>query len=603
MGFDPSRAHSVLIEPNPSKLTERACEDHNLILFKGTVADFYRAIESEYQQIADPYDAYNPVQYISPNIAPQKQILFDSTFESVPKTPEASTKSPRFLLGAPITWDLLAANADIPRQAVSLLDRAVERTIKSDSLGTIYLSEPGSGKSAILKRAAVRAARKFQHVFFFTGFERISEDDATSIFDSISSDVVVFFDNAADFTSYFSGIFSCIAKTNIAFIGIERTYRFPYLEDAFSEFDVTMKKIDLDLDRSEARKLLEKNEAAGLSNIPKKREQERKSIIASMLSEPISVSNCRIQNNFLSFDTIIQGLIKETPDKELKLFVLASIARHSFSGGVSKAVLHAIPGRGDFAEIGNIYAHLPVVSAPGSPGYIIPARAAVSERVLEVLKASRPELLLETLVQISINLAPRVNRETISARTPESKLSGGIMDFDRTIERFIDPLAETFYEQIQDAWDWNSRYWEQLALLKLSRFLEDQSDELLLQEAIQNARYAYSIDEHPLSLTTLAKTLFTALESKHGDRDTIFGEGWSLIFNAIEIEKKWTRVKPTAFIVAFKGAIAFAEAGGQFSGEQAEEIRESVAITHQRKLSDRKLSELREKVIGLVSAG
>ncbi|UOR15026.1 SIR2 family protein [Qipengyuania aquimaris] len=593
---DPNRVQSILIEPFPNRLTERACDDHNLVLFEGTTEEFYAELAEDFPPPTSPYTSYRPVDALFPGLEPQKQILFEASFEVVPKKVEADKKGNRFLLGAPLTWEMIAAEADIYRNAISRFDRDVELALKSEELGKVYLAEPGAGKSAIMRRAAFRAAKKFHHVFYFTGFERMPEKEAAEVLNSISSDTIVFFDNAADFISYFVGIFEALTKKNIAFVGMERIYRHPYLKDAVTEYPVELIRLPLNLEKSEAQKLLSKNESAGFSNVSQKKNFDRNKVINDILSEPISVANCRIQNNFITFDALIHELIKDTSNEELKFFVLTSLARHSYSGGVSKAVLHSIPDRGNFGEIDNVYARLPVVMAPAAPGYIVPARAVVSERVLEVLKRAKPDLLLLCLVELSINLAPRVNRKTISARTPEAKLSGGLMDFDRTIQRFIDPLAEAFYEQISEAWDWNSRYWEQLALLKLSRFLEDQSDQFLLQESIQHARYAYSIDEHPLSLTTLAKTLFAALESGHGDREAIFGEGWNLIYNAIEIEKGWTRVKPTAFIVAFKGALTFVEGGGQFSGEQADEIREALAITHQRKLNDRKLNDLRTDI-------
>ena len=593
---EPGRVHSVLIEPFPNPLTFRACEDHNLVLFEGTVSDFYATFNAEFGEISNAYAGFLPTKFVIPNIDPQLQILFETSFESVPKQSPTSNQANRFLLGAPITWEMLASDADIPREAVSVLERSIESILESDELGKVYLSDTGSGKSSLLKRTAFRIAKKYQSVYFFSGSEAIAEADAADIFNRIAGDVVVFFDDIADSVSYFIGIISAINKKNIAFIGIERIYRRPYLSDALSEFDVQLVDLRLGISKGEATKLLDKNEKFGLSDISQKRSLDRRQALSEITHEVVSIANCRIQNNFITFDARISDLLKQANDGELKLFVLAALSRHAFSGGVSKAVLHSIPGRGPLAEIDNIYSMLPLVMAPGAPGYVIPASTSVSERVLEVLKKSRPDLLLESLVQLADNLAARVNRNTIRSRSSESKLSGGLLDYDRTIQRFCDNYSESFYEKIEANWSWNSRYWEQLSLLKLSRFLEDQSDQFLLQEAIQHARYAYSIEEHPLSLTTLAKALFVALETKVGDRDTVFSEGWSLIFQAIEIEKRWTRVKPTAFIVALRGANLYADAGGQFSGDQADQIRETLSIIRQRKLRDRKLAELCDKV-------
>lgn len=593
-------ASSILIEPFPNRLTKKVCRDHNLILFEGTTLDFLNSLQSEFTDFHNPFSSFGPQNEYPTRLSAQEKVLFESSFEKVRASVAASKDGTRFLLGAPLTWELIQSDADIPRSAISSVEREIDKSLKGESQGVVYLADPGSGKSALLKRVAFRASQKYRNVFFYSNSEKIGEEKAAEIFSSFNGDVVVFFDDVADSASYLVGILHAIKKSNICFICIERSYRKPYLSDALVEQDVEVRFLDLDVTKPEAKKLLKKNEECGLSDVSQKSELVRNSAMAEVLKNPIAIANCRIQNNFLAFDQIVRGMLADSAPDELKFFVLAALARYAYAGGVSKAVLHSIPGRGSFTQVDNIYCRFPVVAAAGAPGYVVPARAAVSERVLEVLRNTNPELLLDCLVELCNRLAPRVNRDTVKSRTPEAKLSGGLMDFDRTVQRFINDQAEAFYQRIAEDWDWNSRYWEQLALMRLSRFLEDNSDPFLLQEAIQNARYAYSIDEHPLSLTTLAKALFTALDTGTGDRDSVFAEGWNLIYKAIQIEKGWTRVKPTAFIVAFKGVRAFFEKGGQLSGQQADELRESLAITHQRKLKDRKLSELREEVKALV---
>jgi len=170
------------------------------------------------------------------------------------------------------------------------------------------------------------------------------------------------------------------------------------------------------------------------------------------------------------------------------------------------------------------------------------------------------------------------------------------MDFDRLVRRLINEHAEFFYDQIKEKWDWNSRYWEQCALLKLDRYLRDKSNRRLLDEGIQNARWAYAIEEHPLSLTTLAKLLFSAIDNEVELQPELFEEAWDLINQSIDIEANWASVKATAFVVCFNGVLAYVRKGGKLSGAQTERLRDVFAITHRRNLRSPQLLSIREKV-------
>lgn len=587
---------SVLIEPYPNRLTKKICDDHGFVLFVGTTLDFFNTLEKEFGNLKSPYEDFQEHLPLTNTIPMNERVLFEETFETVPKQCQPSKLGARFLLGAPLTWELIAGEADIRRDAVSRLEADIEQLARSDTQVVAYLAEAGSGKSSLLKKVAFRSAKKIENVFYHKGTEYLPEEVAAQLFNSFQGDVIVFIDNAADFSSYFAGIISHISKVNILFVMTERIYRSPYINETFLEADFSSNILSIGLSDNEALRLIQKNDEFAQSDIKGNDPGSRRNLAKTIAKDPISIANCRIQNNFLAFDQIIANVLRGCSAEELKLFVLAALARYAFAGGVSKSVLHGIPGRAHFESIDNLTNRLPVVSVPGSPGYIMPARASVSERVLEVLKRENPTLILKCLVELCEQLAPRVNRQTIRNRSPDSKLAGGLMDFDRTVQKFIDDHAEIFYADIEKAWGWNSRYWEQLSLMKLSRFLSGTSDVFLLQDAIQNARYAYQIDRHPLSLTTLSKTLFAALQNGIGDRDRIFEEGWSLIFNAIEIEKSWTRVKPTAFVVAFRGVRSFIERGGILNGNQADEVREAIAITYKRKLNDKNLISLRTDV-------
>ena len=55
------------------------------------------------------------------------------------------------------------------------------------------------------------------------------------------------------------------------------------------------------------------------------------------------------------------------------------------------------------------------------------------------------------------------------------------MDYDNNVRDYIDDYAEEYYAGLKSLCDWNARYWEQLALLKLDRFYSSPDDSLLLE--------------------------------------------------------------------------------------------------------------------------
>lgn len=75
-------------------------------------------------------------------------------------------------------------------------------------------------------------------------------------------------------------------------------------------------------------------------------------------------------------------------------------------------------------------------------------------------------------------------------RSPEARLAGRIFDADKIVKPLLGSAAEDFYVSVQKQWEWNSRYWEQRALL---------AADTDLHIALQYARYAVAIEFHPFS--------------------------------------------------------------------------------------------------------
>ena len=80
-------------------------------------------------------------------------------------------------------------------------------------------------------------------------------------------------------------------------------------------------------------------------------------------------------------------------------------------------------------------------------------------------------------------------------------------------------------------WDWNSRYWEQFALLKLDRSVRSKgADRIgLLSQSISHARHAIRIEKHPFTLTTLGRILLEHVKQVPEGSERSFGEAFECL--------------------------------------------------------------------------
>jgi hypothetical protein len=315
--------------------------------------------------------------------------------------------------------------------------------------------------------------------------------------------------------------------------------------------------------------------------------------VRNVVGKSVAEAVCRIQNNFRALDRIVEDLERECSSEESASYLLISLARYCYSIGVRRSVLSTTASSDAVEFLMSDSSSLPVAYANKDRSFVVPRQAIVGDRFLEVKRRTSSRELLTAFCDLALAVAPRVTPQTIRRKTPEAQLLGRLMDYDNNVRQFIDEFAETYYAKLKPLCDWNARYWEQMSLLKLDRFLSSPTDHLLLEESLQHARSAISAEVHPFSLTTLAKVLFRAMEASANDRDECFNEAWANIVEANQRERQWKSRGATLFTVCFSGVLKFFELGGQLSGEQVEMLRDMISETRLLKVRDRRLMALR----------
>jgi hypothetical protein len=235
-------------------------------------------------------------------------------------------------------------------------------------------------------------------------------------------------------------------------------------------------------------------------------------------------------------------------------------------------LLAAVAGRGGWNEQFSVPHPLPLAYVDVSDDdYVVPLNATVAARVLDLASREDQDLLLESFIRLANGLAPRVNRDAIRQRNPEARLAGRLFDYDTIVSGFLGGRAEKFYLATQKTWQWNSRYWEQVALLYLARYQSQPSTvegKDALKLAVQHARHAVAIELHPFPLTTLGKVLLGQLREAGVQRSTIYYQAVGFLTRAIRIERSWARPTVQPFITLFRGTREFVATGGKLNARQ-----------------------------------
>ncbi|UWQ59326.1 hypothetical protein K3722_04145 [Leisingera caerulea] len=386
-------------------------------------------------------------------------------------------------------------------------------------------------------------------------------------------------DNLADHAQAISDVLSLAEKEDIYILGAERSYREEYLLKTFGSGWFT--KTDVEpLAKLDVRRLIEALTDVALIGSHRALQGQR-GFLNSLRSDPIAIASCRVINDFKPLTRILDDLISSSSREELLAFSLVSIAEHCHKSGVrSEIVSREVGGRVIVDMLnGKRALSLKEVDQTRRTGFLGAENSTLSEVLLAKLNERDPDLIFSAFEALANGLSPYVNRSTIRARAPEAKLSGRLFDFDDIVEKFLGLRTEEFYDKAREAWRWNSRFWEQYALMKLDHALRAKSEEEKwdsLSEALQRARHSLAVEKHAFGLNTLAKVLMTFASCGHKDSVSHFSEALLHIKSAIEFEKKHRRSSQHPYSTLIIGTADLLDNGFDVPFANKKEITEMV---------------------------
>jgi len=154
-----------------------------------------------------------------------------------------------------------------------------------------------------------------------------------------------------------------------------------------------------------------------------------------------------------------------------------------------------------------------------SNGRIRPRHRRHAELLLD--KVLSPGEAFDPLVGLATALAPSLDINAIVMGTINYRISVEILDQEALAKLIGLHRLEAFYSEIEDAYAWNSRYWEQRALAA-SQNREHNSAKEFVRKALDAHRDGFS-------LNTCAAVHLKALWASGADASRAEDEYWSLV--------------------------------------------------------------------------
>ncbi len=569
-----NRGPSILVEPYPDAITESLCQRHGLILVKSTLAEFLRwttetlGHSPQVSQLTVP----SMEGLLDRSYGPDAQIEFFSSFELVKQSPPnpAGETSPFFYGKAP-RWSDLESSLDLPTEDELRLGAKVRNFLenqKNKAKFFMLLAESGAGKTTVLRRIAYDSAKEGRVVLNLTGKLALDPDNTRKGLAALTKPALVVIDNLADHAStVLLALHGLTVNKPVAILCADRDYRRDHIFRVLGDFPNEEFSLS-DWSSAQFEDFIERFRKAGLVGTPDAIRMPKK-FADQLLGEPVAIAGCRVLNNFKPLDVIVDSLWRDATQEARNSYALAALSEYCYSGGICYPILERAQHNTGLREQLSLAVPLPLAYSEDGD-FVLPLHPAVGERLLKYLSRDKRPLLANLFQNLALALAPYVNRQTIIDRTPEARLAGRLFNAERVVRPLLREESGEFYETVKTAWQWNSRYWEQRAIL---------TQETNIDHAVQFARHAVAIEEHPFTKTTLASLLVRKMEAGTGagPDEPLFDETYSLLETALRDEaiRGW-RPTPHPYAVLLHSVSVFLKAGGHLSTKRENWVKERI---------------------------
>lgn len=564
------RASSILVEPFPDDGTLVDCEEFAMQLYNGTSRDFLNEADTRFPARPSVNDAIeeNLGDASKLDLPPAVLAEFHSDFERVPNEMLSGVDGgTNFAYGHQATWLDIQSGRDVSRVETTEFQ---SRVIKARPEVTHLIDGlAGSGKSTFLRRVAWNLSQAGHQCFWLRSIGRIRIESAQKILEQLTGRTYVFIDNFADNVNEVAVLSKNLKSRPIIFIGAERTYRHGHILRVYGGEPLDTYRLG-PIGANLAERLTQAYTTYGLASpISPKVDQ------VPLTGETIAVACCRILNNFEPLDAIIDRSIRDAKSLDLDCYIFAALSAHCYRLGIEYDLIsrqfrdYHVDIQADDDTI-----PLPIkIENFSGVDFVTPLNDAVADAILKKYSNQDQDGAVDTFLSLATAIRPRVNLQSIIDGEPSARLASRLFDYDEVVKPLLGiEGAERFYDGAREEWNWNSRYWHQIAQFRLD-MASLSGDPLVRREmaeqAVQHVRFAKTIEpHHQFTMTTIGKTLFGKIEVLSKVSPSDLDEAIKALKKAIDIEKRRGRVTVHPFMILFNGLIDSLNLGATLSFEQ-----------------------------------
>jgi hypothetical protein len=558
-----NRGPSILVEPYPNAITEALCARHNLVLVKANLKDFLGWLKDKLGLPPSVEQLTLPATEDLFSSAPPKldQIAFFSSFSLIRplNAMEGDGNLSPFFYGRAPTWQDLGAGLDIPTNDELSLGAHVRNFLENpteDSSLLLLSAEPGSGKSTCARRAAYNLAKEGKVVFSHDGRSTVDFSIVVKCLAAIKTPFAILIDDAADRAVLIRGLLEA-TEIGVPFLilCVDRDYRQDHMDRLLGDMNIKHFEIRRWMP-DQFIQMIEKYRKFGLVGsseaLNRPKEFSRK-----LVHDPIAIAACRILNDFRPMAEIVKSVWADGDPHSRISYLIAALAYHCHPSGLQHTILQRASKNDHLNDQFDYFCPLPLTYTHNDDSYVTPLNAVMADRILELVAQVNSEMLLDSFVRLSSAIAPYVNRRSAISRSPEALMAGRLFSAEKVVRPLLGLRATKFYDLTQEDWQWNSRYWEHRALITV---LTD------IDLAVQYARHAVAIEQHPFPWTTLATILTRKMLAQPASKDRLFSEIYELISKTLQYEagRMW-RASPHPYWSLLSSTQKFIESGGVLS--------------------------------------
>lgn len=514
--------------------------------------------------------SYNELYVEPPNPSDLRVFHRQFTYLAKSELPEPREHT-NFLRGTEPTWrDILQDNDILRRDVTEILDYIGSPTSSHENRGgsprmIVVSSAPGSGKTAVVMRTALELAEIGWPTFFFSNEERLSPEVTARCLKALRKDPVIVVDAFVDHGAQISHLLEILERENLrgTLLVADRENELRRVRVTLEETHARIFRLR-NLDHAEAADLVSRMRAAGL--LGRHAGLTDASLIARATKRDLLVAVCEIAGNLERFDRILSSQWTSLSDSPLRQVLIAVSIAHAANLSLRFALAERCSGIDAgilLREIGSgVLSGL--VFREGFEGeYLRVGHRVLAERLLGAVVDK--DSLYDQYLGLAKALARYVTPATLKIRTQEARLGAYLLDYDLSVKPKLGSRSRDFYNRIRGGWAWNSRYWNQIALLEV--------DERDFPAAIQHAEHSIGIEQHPLTFTTLGKVYMesAAAASSLSEAREDFRRGRTALDEALRIARNWRFIQVHPYHTGVLGAIRFVRRWGrELSREEVE---------------------------------